>query len=107
MMGKEAGGTVKKPTTVTSIVVPCWIEKVWSWARQRVMIMVQQEMGTIPSMILAFSTCVTLQSFHGLIGPRLCDLIPFCFRGTSRIAALSRNLEMVTSHDQNLLPNLT
>jgi len=44
---------------------PCWIEKVWSCAKQRIIIIEQQNISSILEMILAFSTFVTLHSFHG------------------------------------------
>ena len=64
-MGSEAGGILNKVPTFVSMVRPCSMEKVWSWARQRVIMMVQQKIGTMPNMIFAFSTWVTLLSFHG------------------------------------------
>lgn len=86
MMGREAGGMEKELAMRVSMVRPCWMEKVWSWARHRVMMMVQQKIGIIPRMIFAFSTWVTLQSLQAFGEDS--DDVPF----SSLIAALSRNL---------------
>jgi hypothetical protein len=89
MIGSDAGGMWKCLVILVSIVKPCWTEKVWSCAKQSVIMTVQQNMGIILRIILAFSTCVTLQSFHGL---RF-----FCFSDCASsdflsMAALSKNL---------------
>lgn len=55
------------------------------------MMMVQQKIGTMPAMIFAFSTWVTLQSFHGFGVSGLSEFP----RRVVWMAALSRNLETV------------
>lgn len=54
------------------------------------MMTVQQNMGTMPRRVLAFSTCVNLHSFHGFgvsgLSVSLVDV--------GWIAALSKNLHM-------------
>lgn len=90
MIGNEAGGMWKEFVILVSMVKPCWIENVWSWARQSVIIIVQQKTGIMLSKIFAFSTCVTLQSLHGLIGFSDC-----CCCDVWIIAALSKNLEKI------------
>lgn len=54
------------------------------------MTMVQQKIGIMPRMIFAFSTCVTLQSFHGF---RASGLSKFRV-AVVWIAALSRYLKI-------------
>lgn len=60
-MGREAGGTFKVPSLVF-MVAACWTEKVDSWARQQLSIMVQAKMGRILSTIFTSSTCFTVHS---------------------------------------------
>lgn len=88
MIGRDAGGMLKFLVMLVSMVKPCWTEKVWSCARQRVIIIEQQNIGSMLRMILAFSTWVTLQSCHGLVSSGLSD----CSSEFLWMAALSKNL---------------
>nr|GLL30313.1 Os04g0597816 [Ipomoea trifida] len=63
--GNEEGRMWKDLMMFKSIVEPCWIEKVWSWARQTVIITVHKNTGMRLTKIFAFSTCVTLQTLQG------------------------------------------
>lgn len=60
-IGREAGGTFKDPSLVF-MVAACWTEKVDSWARQQLSIMVQAKMGRIVTTIFTSSTSFTVHS---------------------------------------------
>ncbi|KAK7273232.1 hypothetical protein RIF29_14281 [Crotalaria pallida] len=68
------GFVMKHPFLVLTKILTCpllffsLVEKVWSCAKQRVIIIEQQNIGSMPRIILPFSTCVTVQSFHGFGG---------------------------------------
>lgn len=90
-MGRDAGGIWVWRVMRVSMVEPCWTENVWSCAKHVLMMMALQKIGSMPRMIFAFSTWVTLQSFHGL---GACGLDGSNCGAAVWIAALSRNLEV-------------
>lgn len=57
--GRDAGGTFREPTLVF-MVAACWTEKVDSWAKQQLSIMVEAKMGRILVTIFTSSTCSIL-----------------------------------------------
>jgi len=88
IIGRDAGGMLKCLVMLVSMVEPWWTEKVWSCAKQRVIMIEQQNIGSMLRMILAFSTCVTLHSFHGFDA----SCFSSCTSDFLWIAALSKNL---------------
>lgn len=88
--GRDGVGTLK-PKRLGSMVTPCWMEKVWSWARHVFIKMVLKIIGSILIMILVSSTCVTVHISHG---PSMADDGPSS--GLFTIAALSKNLQKIS-----------
>lgn len=54
-----------KPPMFLSILLLCWMENVWTWAKQAFMKTVFSIIGSIQTRIFVSSTCVTVQSFQG------------------------------------------
>lgn len=82
-----AAGKRKLPT-VASMTSPCSTKREAIWVKMTEYIIVQSQIGSIRSIHLASSTCVTLQRRHGSIWLRR--------RSSSvTIAALSRHLHVL------------
>lgn len=73
--GIEGPGISKLPIFL-SIVVLCWMENVWSWAKQVFMKTVLSMIGNIRITIFVSSTCVTV---HKLQDPEVVvDVVASC-----------------------------
>ena len=70
-----------------SMALPCWTEKVWSWARMVLKMIVQAKIGTTEIRVFTCSTWVTVQRLQGL------SFVVVAPSWTS-MQALSRNLKL-------------